>query len=105
MLSYIKLHKILCFYRVYIINYKIIKVVQLDLSNVKILKRLFKKIPKFKLFCWLQVVTRDCLLVYPNLLSIFIRRIYFIIRCLKCTFYEVWYIYIITTLDYYTEFR
>jgi hypothetical protein len=32
-LFYIQLYKILCCYKVYIINYKIIKVVQLDLSK------------------------------------------------------------------------
>jgi hypothetical protein len=39
-----------------VIDYKIIKVVQLGLSNVKILK---VKISRLKLFCWLQVVARE----------------------------------------------
>jgi hypothetical protein len=68
------------------------------------LKYIFKTFVDSKLFCWLQVVTRDCLLVCPSLLSVIIIRIHVIIRCHKCVLYEVWYIYTISTLDYYTEF-
>jgi hypothetical protein len=74
-----------------VLDYKIIKVVQLGLSNIKMLKFLdYNYFVGFKLL--------------PEIVSsVNIMKIYFIIRCHRCALYEAWYIYIISTLDCYTE--